>query len=260
MKKFKTLEYEKTGAVGLLTLSREAQLNALNEELLTELEEFLQLAKHEDDLRCLVITGKGKAFVAGADIKEMQGLDSEKALELARRGQSIFMKLEEARFVNIAAINGFALGGGLELALACDILLAATTAKVGLPEVSLGLIPGYGGTQRLARSIGKHRAKYVVLSGQMFSAQEAYELGILSRLFAPEQLLQEALKLAQVVATRAPHSLGAAKHVMQNGLNHGLPEGLAAEALAFASCFKSSDAAEGIAAFTSKRSPVFRGK
>jgi enoyl-CoA hydratase len=260
MKKFNTLEFEKIGLIGVLTLSREAQLNALNAELLTELEEFLQLATQDQELQCLILTGKGKAFVAGADIKEMQNSHPQTALEMACRGQRIFARLEEAPFVNIAAINGFALGGGLELALACDIILASTTAKLGLPEVSLGLIPGYGGTQRLARSIGQHRAKYVVLSGQIFTAEEAFHLGLVAKLLPPDQLKEEAMKLAQTVAMRSPHALTTAKHALQEGFDHSLSEGLAMEASAFASCFQSGEAAEGISAFIAKRPPAFRSQ
>lgn len=259
MKKFETLEYSQEDAVGILTISREAQLNALNDQLLLELEEFLTMADEQESLRVLIVTGKGKAFVAGADIKEMKGLSHDAALEMSRRGQRVFSRLEESRFVNIAAVNGFALGGGLELALSCDILLGAATAKVGLPEVSLGLIPGYGGTQRLARAIGNNRAKYMILSGQVVTAEEALALGVFAKVYATETLLSEAKKHAMTIASRSPIALNYAKRAVQRGTDQTLGEGLAIEALGFAACFQTEDAAEGIQAFIEKRAAKFKG-
>ncbi len=260
MKKFNTLEFHKKGTIGILTLNREPQLNAINQQLLLELEEFLKLADEDRSLHVLILTGKGKAFAAGADIKEMQSLNHDEALEMSRRGQRIFLRMEESRFVTIAAINGFALGGGLELALACDMLIAAKTAKVGLPEVSLGLIPGYGGTQRLSRSIGRNRAKYMVLTGGIFSASEAYELGLFAQVVDSESLMSETEKVANVVASRAPLALSFAKRALQKGFDEPLGEGLAMEALGFAACFQTQDVKEGLTAFIEKRSAQFTGE
>lgn len=259
MKKFETLEFMQEGPLGILTISREKQLNALSQQVLHDMDEFLQITEKENTLRALIITGAGtKAFVAGADITEIKELSQEQAIEFSRRGQRVFSKLEDAPFVTIAAVNGFALGGGLELALSCDILLGATTAKVGLPEVTLGLIPGYGGTQRLARAIGKNRALAAIATGEAMPADRAKELGIFWQTFTPDTLMAETKKMAQTILSRGPDAVKLAKRAIHRGLDQTLSKGMELEAIAFGSCFESGDAREGITAFLEKRPAQFQ--
>ena len=254
-----TLSFEQQGSIGILKINRPKALNALNNQMLTEMEEFFD--SFPKGIRCLVITGEGeKAFVAGADIKEMELNDCDKALKKAQRGQALFDRIETLKVPTIAAVNGFALGGGFELALACDFIVASEKAKFGLPEVTLGLIPGYGGTQRLARSIGKGKARMVTLTGDIYSAQEAYDWGIAVRLVAPDQLLPECVKLAEKIATRSPAALALAKRSINEGYDLIQWEGMKLEAEIFADTFKTKDHVEGITAFVEKRLPRFSGE
>ncbi len=255
-----SFEFVKEGSIGILTFTREAQLNSLNKKVLSDLETLILSLEQEPHFKVLILIGAGKAFVAGADIKELQDVKSDEALELSRTGQRIFGLIEDARFVSIAAVNGFALGGGFELALACDICLGSESAKVGLPEVSLGLIPGYGGTQRLARQIGKSRAQYLIFSGVMLKAQKAFQYGLFSDIFPDQELLDEAKKLAKIIAGKSFSALRLAKKVIQKGLDHNLKEGLSFEAVAFSAAFESPDHTEGLKAFIEKRTPHFQGE
>lgn len=227
-----TIQFEQQGAIGILKINRPKALNALNNQMLTELEEFFD--SFPKGIRCLVLTGEGdKAFVAGADIKEMEVNDPVKALKKAQRGQALFDRIETCRTPIIAAVNGFALGGGFELALACDFIIASEKAKFGLPEVTLGLIPGYGGTQRLARAIGKGKASMITLTGDIYSAQEAYSWGIATRVVAPDQLMPECLQLAEKIASRSPAALGLAKRSIHEGFDLIQWEGMKLEAELF---------------------------
>lgn len=246
--------------VGCLTLNRPEALNALNRELLTELNQFLGWVT-EQKIRALIVTGAGeKAFVAGADIKEMKDFNEAQAFRMAKNGQELFQRLEELPFPTIAAVNGFALGGGLELAMSCDLMLASEKVKWGLPEVSLGLIPGYGGTQRLARYIGKSLAKRVVLTGEIFSAQQGYDWGLFAQVCPAGELLSVCAKVASTMATRAPQALHLAKEAIRQGLDQTQSEGLVLEAELFAKTFATEDHHEGLAAFIEKRQPQFQGK
>lgn len=247
--------------VGLLTLNRPSSLNALNREVIEELQGFLKQAKADKSLRVLIVTGAGeKAFVAGADIKEMQNFSREEALQMAVRGQSTFDHFESAPFVSVAAVNGFALGGGLELAMACDVIVASKTAKFGLPEVSLGLIPGYGGTQRLARFIGKAKARLVAVTGDIFPAQQGYEWGLFAQITEPAELMPSCLKIAKSVAARAPMAVALAKQAINEGFDMTQAEGLIHESELFAQTFTTDDRREGISAFIEKRPPTFKGE
>jgi len=254
-----TLVFDRQNDIGILKINRPEALNALNFQVLKDLDNFLN--SDLKGLRALVVTGEGeKSFVAGADIKEMEKLTKDDAWKMADRGQAVFTKLSDAPFVSIAAVNGFALGGGLELALSCDIILASSKAKLGLPEVSLGLIPGYGGTQRLARAVGLQFARYMVLSGEMITAQEALSVGLISKVYEPEKLREEAAALAKKVASRGPAALTMAKKAMRKGFNEDLTEGLRTEADYFAQTFATKDHNEGIKAFIEKRAPQFSGE
>lgn len=257
--KFKIIESDKTGKVGLLTLSRPEALNALNKQTIGELSQFFSTIG-ETTIRCLVVTGEGKSFVAGADIKEMENYNRVQALEMAQTGQKLFTQIEDCPIPTIACVNGFALGGGLELAMSCDFMLASKKAKIGLPEVTLGLIPGYGGTQRLARYIGKGLAKRITLSGDLFSAQQAYDWGLIAELFEPEELLDGAIKIAGVIASRSPVAISLAKQSVRRGFDTDQQAGMNIEAELFSKIFTTKDCKEGISAFIEKRRPKFTGE
>lgn len=248
--------------IAILTINRPESLNALNSEVLSLLSSKLDEVKKMDfdKVRCLIVTGAGeKAFVAGADIKEINSLDQAKAFQFAEKGHQVFRALEQMSIPTIAAVNGFALGGGLELALSCDFIYAAEKAKLGLPEVTLGLIPGFGGTIRLQRVVGKARAKEMILSGNAISASEALACGLVNKIFPVEQLMAEVLSLAQTIITRSPVALAAAKTSLEETEVKELPAAIKIEAQAFSKLFLSQDMAEGTAAFIEKRKPVFKG-
>ncbi|RME16800.1 MAG: hypothetical protein D6797_03770 [Bdellovibrio sp.] len=253
-----TLLYEKQDNIGILKINRPKALNALNKQVISELESFLE--SPPSDIRCLVITGEGKAFVAGADIKEMVEMTPEEALEMSERGQKVFQHLENWKVPSIAAVNGYALGGGLELALACDFIIASEKAQMGLPEVSLGLIPGYGGTQRLARVVGKGVARFMTLTGNMFSAKQLAQWGLVVEVTSAEQLMEKALVYAKDLAARGPEAVGLAKRAINEGYDKNQFEALRLEAQLFSEVFKTEDHKEGLQAFLEKRKPVFKGE
>lgn len=257
---FQTLQFQKENKIGVLTIQRPEALNALNSSVLAELGElFGQLTR--ENLRALIVTGAGeKSFVAGADIKEMETMTAVQAKEFAARGQRLFRQLEEFSFGTIAAVNGFALGGGLELALACDWIVASQKAKWGLPEVSLGLIPGYGGTQRLSRVVGKAVAKRVALTGEVFTAEQGLNWGVFTQVTAPEDLLPTVRKQAEMIATRAPLAVGFTKQSIEQGFDQSLQDGMQTEAGFFSQAFSTKDHTEGIQAFIGKRTPNFKGE
>lgn len=259
---YETIKIDRSSdGVGVLTINRPQAMNALNRQVLSEMESFLIDLKNVPDLRCLIVTGEGeKAFVAGADIKEMENFGPAEALSMAETGHRIFGLLEELPMPVIAAVNGFALGGGLELALACDFIVASHNAKFGLPEVSLGLIPGYGGTQRLSRVVGISTARMMVLTGDIFSAEQAQAWGLVTHLTSQEELLPLAKKLAQSVTARGPVAVATAKKVIQQGFDLPLKEALTLEAKSFSQVFASEDKNEGVKAFIEKRKPKFQGR
>jgi enoyl-CoA hydratase len=249
------------GPVTLLTLNRPKALNALNQPLLMRLAERLREIAGDPSVRVVVLTGAGeKSFVAGADIAEMADYDATTAQHFALVGQNIFNHIGSLGRPVIAAVNGFALGGGLELVLACDFAIASPRAKFGLPEVTLGVIPGFGGTQRLSRLIGRHNALRWILTGDVHSADEALRLGLVTQLVEPEQLLATTLEVAQRIATRGPLALAAARQVVDQGWDLPLADGLRKEAGAFGKLFRSADQKEGMTAFMAKRPAKFLGK
>lgn len=246
--------------IGLIKINRPEALNALNKQVLSDLKVLLQELGSKRELRAAILTGEGeKAFVAGADIKEMEALSTAQAREMALHGQGLLQKLEELPFPVICALNGFALGGGLELALSCDFILASSKAKWGLPEVTLGLIPGYGGTQRLSRNVGRTLARRVALSGEIFTAQQGYDWGLFAQIVEPADLLPTAQKLAETLAQRAPLALSWVKEAINHGHDRTLTEGLKLEADLFGRTFETKDHNEGIKAFIEKRAPDFQG-
>lgn len=256
---FETLQFELSDSVGQLTVHRPQSLNSLNSQVLQELEDFTkQITKN---LQVLIIKGAGsRAFVAGADIKEMMALTPQEAEAFSKKGQRAFSAMESLPCPVIALIQGFALGGGLELALACDLLLLGEKAKVGLPEVTLGLFPAFGGTQRLARSVGLFKAKEMIFSGNFYTAKEALEMGLANYVLPEDQLMNKALSLAEDIKKRGPLSVAQAKALIHQARDLPLKEGLTREAVEFGRIFKTEDAKEGLKAFIEKRPPVFRNQ
>ncbi len=254
------LEVDRDG-VALITINRPDKLNALNRTVIAELEQCFEDLATDERVRAIVMTGSGKkAFVAGADIGEFQGLAEEDAVKLARRGQAVFDRIEQSRKPVLAAVNGFALGGGCELALACHLRIASEDASFGQPEVNLGIIPGYGGTQRLSRVVGPGIAAEVILTGERISAQRGYEIGLVNRLATPDGLIDEATRVAARIASKAPIAVALALDAIRASGSLGLQEGLENEAALFGRTFTTEDAVEGIEAFMEKRKPDFRGR
>ena len=247
------------GNVAVLTLNRPDKLNALNEEVLRELAYALD-ACTQAGARCAVLTGAGdRAFAAGADIAAMKDLGPAGALRFARLGHAVARAMEDAPFPIIAAVNGFALGGGCELALACDFVYASDKAKFGQPEVNLGVIPGFGGTQRLARLVGPSRARELCMTGDVVSADDALRMGLANKVVAHEALLPEARETAKKIAAKAPLAVAAVRTAVLRGQDVPLPTANELEAAAFAALFASGDQKEGMAAFLEKRPATFRG-
>ena len=243
-----------------VTVNRPKALNALNRDTLQNLQHAFDALEKDAEVKVIILIGAGeKAFVAGADIAKMQEMNDLEARSFILLGQQVMTTIENSSKPVIAAVNGFALGGGCELAMACDIRLAAGNAKFGLPEVNLGVIPGFAGTQRLARLVGKGRAKELVFTGDMIDAQEALRLGLVNKVVAPEQLLETTLKMARKIAGKGPIAVQLSKDAINRGLEMDLDRASAYEAELFARCFASADRKEGIQAFLEKRSADFKG-
>ncbi len=258
---YENLLFEVRGGVGVLTVNRPKALNALNTRTIAELDAVLQREAVDPAVKALVVTGAGdRAFVAGADISEMNGMSAEQGRAFAAAGQRAFARLEALPIATVAAVNGFALGGGSELALACDLVYASEKARFGQPEVNLGLLPSWGGTQRLARRVGSMPALEIVLTGEMYDAARAKELGLCLEVVAPDRLLDHAVAKAKLVASRGPLAVAAAKRALRAGADRGLAQGLALEAEAFGLLFATEDMREGTRAFLEKRAATFQGK
>jgi enoyl-CoA hydratase len=253
-------EPSKDGIV-LLTMNRPQKLNALNAETIGELDDALRRAEADPSVRALILTGAGeKAFVAGADIKELAALDPIGAREFALRGQRVFRRLETMRKPSVAAINGYALGGGLELAMNCTLRVASPNAKLGQPEVKLGIIPGYGGTQRLARLVGRGRALEMLLTGEPVDAAEAHRIGLVNHMMPQQELVAFSRGLLSKVLENGPAAVALAMDAVDRGIDSSLEQGLHYEATAFAVAAATEDRLEGARAFLEKRRPAFKGK
>jgi len=245
----------------ILTINRPKQLNSLNLETIAEIDETLDLLIQKKNIRSLIITGAGdKAFVAGADIKQLEHLDASGAQELSRKGNKAFSKLASLPFPVIAAVNGFALGGGLELALACDIRLAAKNASFSLPEAALGVCPGWGGTQRLARVVGIGHAAEMMFSGSRIDAVKGLEIGLVNAVYPQEELLDIAKELANKIGKNGPLAVGAIKRAMYLGHQTSLQEGLEIEGYEFSLLFNTKDAKAGLKAFSNKEKYEYTGE
>lgn len=258
---FETISFEVQKNIGILKLNRPKALNAINVQMIQELDAVLDTIDSDRDLRVLIITGSGeKAFVAGGDIVEMSAMTSEQAGRFAKKGQSVLRRLEILRVPVIAAVNGFALGGGTELACCCDFIYAADTAKFGQPEVVLGLMPGFGGTQRLARFVGLPMARELIYSGNQIDATDALRLGLVNKVVPAAKLMDEVLSLAKTIASRAPLAIAACKEAINDGYDLDLDKGLGYEADSFGDLFDTDDMKEGTKAFMEKRQAKFTGE
>jgi enoyl-CoA hydratase len=256
-----TVLFEKEGFVGTITLNRPDKLNALNAELVGELHRVLAEVRRDKDLRALIVTGAGdKAFAAGADIAAMSTMTGPEAKAFGELGHAVGAQMETLAIPVIAAVNGFALGGGCEMALACDFIHASTKAKFGQPEVNLGVIPGFGGTNRLARRVGIGRARELCFTGDVIGAEEALRIGLVNGIHAPEELLGKVKEIAAKIATKGPLAVAQAKRVLLRGLDVPLPTANELEVQAFAALFGSEDQREGMAAFLGKRPANFVGR
>lgn len=256
---YETLLVETEQHICTITINRPEKLNALNKTVMVELNKAIDEVYNNPDIKSAIITGAGnKAFVAGADINEFQGLSKEEGMALAKKGHDVFFKIERSPKPIVAAVNGFALGGGCELALSCHFIIAADTAKFGQPEVNLGLIPGYGGTQRLVQLVGKGRAMELLMSGDMISASEAQSYGIVNKVVPPRELLVKVKEVLQNIQSKAPIALANIIDCV-NSFDH-TQKGYDQEIQKFGECFATEDMQEGAAAFLEKRKPVFKGK
>lgn len=257
----KTVLAEGDEKIAIISINRPESLNALNIDVLTSLIQEFERLKVITTLRAVIITGKSdKAFVAGADVASMNGLGSRAIADYVELGQRVMRIIEKFPRPVIAAVNGFALGGGLELAMACDLIIASSNAKVGQPEVNLGIIPGFGGTQRLLQRCSVGTARYLCYTGEIISAEEALKFGIVDKVVEPESLMEVAVEIAQKISSKGPLAVTAAKEVIRDAIDMQLTSGLRKEVESFLSLFATKDREEGMQAFLQKRKPTFQGK
>jgi len=253
----KNLLVEKNDGICTVKINNPQTLNALNAEVLEELEYAFDQINEDDEVSVVVLTGEGKAFVAGADISYMKDLDATQAKKFGEDGARVFRKIETLKKVVIAAVNGFALGGGCELSMACDIRIASTKAKFGQPEVGLGIIPGFSGTQRLPRLVGMGKAKELIFTGGHIDAEEAYRIGLVNKVTEKENLMEETYKMADKIKSNSHVAVKYAKEAMNRGTETDIETAIAYESNIFGLCFASSDQKEGMTAFTEKRKANF---
>lgn len=254
------IELTRDGSIALLTFVREDRLNALDPQTMCELSETFELLGQDDSVSSIVMTGRGKAFVAGADINGYLDIEMLDYVNFQRLGRQMYESVERCPRPVIAAVNGWALGGGFELVLCADIVIASERAKFGLPECKLGLLPGGGGTQRLPRLVGRNKAKELLMTGDPITAAEAERIGIVNKVVAPESLMDEAMAMARTIAERAPQAIRMAKQLVNDGIEAPLETAITMETGMTATLFDTHDAKEGIRAFFEKRSPVFSGR
>ncbi|MGI5859202.1 MAG: enoyl-CoA hydratase-related protein [Tepidanaerobacteraceae bacterium] len=247
------VKLEQQGHVGIITIDRQEALNALNSQVLTDLNDVLDQVESNKDIYVAVLTGAGRSFVAGADIGEMKNLNAVQAKAFSDYGNNVFLRIENLSKPIIAAVNGFALGGGCEISMACDIRLASEKAKFGQPEVSLGITPGFGGTQRLPRLVGSARAMELILTARVIGAAEAESIGLVNAVYPPAQLMPKALEMANAIAKQAQVAVRASKQCIRKGMQTDINTGATYEAMAFAVCFDTEDQIEGMSAFLEKR-------
>ena len=257
---YKTIRYEKKDNIALVTIDRPEALNALNSTVIAELEQVVTELENDGTIRAMILTGEGRSFVAGADIGEQYPLDLDGGRRWGQRGSALFRRMEKLEFPTIAAVNGFALGGGCELAMSCDIILASEKAKFGQPELGLGITPGFSGTQRLPRRVGVAKAKELIFSGRMVKADEAERIGLVNAVYAPEALLDGAMEMARSFAKNAPIAVKYAKACIDRGMQTDIDSGIASENELFAMCFATADQKEGMGAFLERRTAEFQNR
>lgn len=256
-----TIRYEITeNKIAIVTISRPEALNALNTQVIAELEQTVEMIEKNSDLSAMILTGEGRSFVAGADIGEQYPLDLSRGREWGQRGSAVMRRIEKLAIPTIAAVNGFALGGGCEIAMACDIILASEKAKFGQPEVGLGITPGFSGTQRLPRRVGAAMAKELIFSGKMISAVEAERIGLANHVYPAGELMDKAMEMAEAFAKNAQIAVRYSKACIDRGMETGIDEGIAMENELFAMCFATRDQKEGMKAFLEKRPASFENK
>ena len=248
-----TVRYEKQDNIAIVTIDRAEALNALNSTVIAELEQVVATLENDRDVRCMILTGAGRSFVAGADIGEQYPLDLDGGRRWGQRGSALLRRIEKLEFPTIAAVNGFALGGGCELAMSCDIILASEKAKFGQPEVGLGITPGFSGTQRLPRRVGVAKAKELIFSGKVIGAAEAEKIGLVNAVYAPEELIPGAIAMAKSFTANAPIAVKYSKACIDRGMQMDIDDGIALENELFAMCFATADQKEGMSAFVEKR-------
>lgn len=258
--KYQKLLIEQQGHICIVKINNPESLNALNSEILSELDIAFSEIATDDNIYCVIITGEGRSFVAGADISQMKNMNAIEGKHFGEHGASVFRKIEKLRIPVIAAINGFALGGGCELAMSCDIRLASTKAKFGQPEVGLGITPGFSGTQRMARIVGIGKAKELIYTADIIDAAEALRIGLVNKVAEPEALMDEALKMAGKISSKAPIAIRNSKEAINNGMQADIDSAIATEANLFGLCFASHDQKEGMSAFFEKRTPDFKNE
>lgn len=258
---YRNLIIEETEGIAIVKVSRPKVLNALNSETLEELKEAAVTLDRREEICVVILTGDGeRAFIAGADIQEMKDKNAYEGMIFSLKGHQALSAIESMRKPVIAAVNGYALGGGLEVALACDIIYASEKARLGFPEVSLGIHPGFGGTQRTAKILGLSRAKELIFTGRTISAQEALEIGLVSKVVPHERLMEEVLGLAKEIKANGPIAVSLAKELINRSLFVDMSSGLLLEAQSFGICFATHDQKEGMTAFLEKRKPSFKGR
>lgn len=257
---YETIRYEKQDNIAVITINRPEALNALNSKVIGELEQAVCEVESDKELAVLILTGEGRSFVAGADIAEQRLMDAAGGRAWGRRGSALMRRIELLQIPTIAAVNGFALGGGCELAMSCDIILASEKAKFGQPEVGLGITPGFSGTQRLPRRVGIAKAKELIFSGKMIKADEAEKIGLVNAVYAPEELMNGAVEMAKSFAVNAPIAVRYAKACIDRGMQMDMDSAIAYENELFALCFATEDQKEGMTAFLEKREKHFCGK
>jgi enoyl-CoA hydratase len=257
---YENIIFKVEDSIATVTFNRPKALNALNSELINEFSNAIDQVALNEDIRVLILTGAGdKSFIAGADVKELATLNPLQARHFSETTHKILFQLEQLPIPVIAAVNGFALGGGSEVALCCDFIYASENAKFGLPEIKLGIIPGFGGTQRLSRLVGVNMAKELIFTGNMISAKEAKEIGMVNKIFPGQSLMEEVINTAKSIVSKGKVSMRAAKHAISSGLDVDLSSGCKIEIDSFALCMSSKDAKEGTTAFIEKRDAVFKG-
>lgn len=257
---YNNLTYKKENGIGFVTINRPKFLNCLNTDTFNDMYSVLDLIEEDDEVNVVILRGEGKAFIAGADIKEMRDKDTEEGRAFAKLSLKVCRRIELMEKPVIAAVHGFVLGGGCEVAMCCDFIIAEEGTKFGQPEITLGIIPGTAGTQRLPRLVGRNRAKEIILTGDLFKADEAYRIGLVNRVVPKGEGLEEAIKMATKIVSRPQRAVRYAKTAINRGIETDIETGMAIERELFALCFATQDQKEGMTAFIEKREPEFKNK